>query len=851
MTTADLRFLGAATALLIVAVSCAPSDSPVAGGEDDPTFERIGEDSFLNTEPLATPADLVAPAGDDEPWHIVGSIFDPQNGRSQAAVWQSEDGRGWERNDLDSTQSGNSEEMRAVTRTDDGLLATGSAGLGEESDAVLWRSSGEPGAEWSQIAPAEMVSNHEVWGFDVAVGDGGIVVAGGERAWGDVRPRMWHSSNGEDWQVVDGGDDGPFQESGQESVTDVTAFGEGFVAVGWERIDGEQNGLAWYSPDGVSWERLDAPELGGDSRQALLSVAAVDGAVVAGGYAADETGQGQPVVWRSDDGQSWSEPSGPLPLEESRRSTASDMSVQSLQLAEPGDDAEEGDVTLMASGGTRARPHVWRSIDGGETWVALPSPRTATFPDGIDFTVAGRAGDSTIAVGSEPLVVNLDGEDWRPAAGDAFPDGGAKPVGTSVVLDGDTTLIGGYELTNWYDSKPQQHYEARVWRREGDGSFDTIEPEEEGEAEGEEAEGEGEADEDGESVLQEFSVGAIEAMTAYGGGYIAVGQENFSIARERSAGDPSPDGLLWRSDDGVTWRRFAWEIATVDPEQLAELFTGALDDYSVEEIVNAFGAAAISEPRSTQLPAGGPGTRSLQGVAPMGEDGFIAVGSAFTDNTISPIVARSTEEGVESEDAGLSGEGSQRFNDVCRAPGAIIAVGTTGSDGRYNAAVSYRDGEGWQEAVASDDSFDSPGSQQALACASSDDGFVVVGSDDSGGSLNAKIWTSDDGTEWQEVTAGILGGSGEQEATAVAAIPGGGWLVAGSDTASDDAGIALWHLRPDGSLERRDQGEPSLSSALPMSVHDIAITSDRVVIVGSDSNGLGFWETDTSDLDRG
>jgi hypothetical protein len=803
--------------------------------DHDPTFERVAEDSFLYTDPLATPADLLPPAAEGQPWHIVGSVVDPANSRTQAAVWQSEDGRTWERNDLDAAESGASEEINAVTRTEDGLLATGSAGVGDEANAVLWRSSGEPEAEWTQTAPPEMTSDHEVWGFDVATGAGGTLVAGGERAWGDIRPRLWHSTNGEDWQVVDGGDDGPFQQSGEESISAISAFGDGFVAVGWERVDGEQNGLAWYSPDGVSWEAVDAAELGGDGRQALLSVAAADGVVVAGGYSADESGQGQPLVWRSEDGQTWSEASATLPMEDSRRSTAHDMSVRSLQVATPAADAGEDEpTTLMASGGAKARPNVWRSNDGGRTWVALPAPRTATFPDGVDLVSAGRIGDSTVAIGSEPLVVSLDDDDWRTAGGDAFPDGGAKPAGMSVVVDGDVTLIGGYQLTNWHDSKPQQHYEARVWRREGDGAFELIEPADEEEAEG---------------SLQEFSAGAIEAMTAYGGGYIAVGRENFSIARQRSAGDPSPDGLLWRSDDGVTWRRYAFGVETIDPNAMAEVFEGALDDSSVEDIVAAYGQALLTEPRSTQPPAGGAGTRSLRGVAPMGDEGFITVGSAFNEGQISAIVATASGDGIEGEEAQLSGAGTQRFNDVCRAPGAIIAAGTTGSDGHFDAAVRYRDGEGWHEAVAADDAFSSSGSQQALACASSDEGFIVVGSDDSGGDRNAKVWTSEDGLEWEEVPAGILGGSGDQEATTVAAVPDGGWLIAGTDTAGTDAGIALWRLKPDGELERRDLGETSLSGPLPMTAEDIAVTSERVVIVGADVDGLGLWESATSDLD--
>jgi hypothetical protein len=176
-------------------------------------------------------------------------------------------------------------------------------------------------------------------------------------------------------------------------------------------------------------------------------------------------------------------------------------------------------------------------------------------------------------------------------------------------------------------------------------------------------------------------------------------------------------------------------------------------------------------------------------------------------------------------------------------------VGTASDGGSLDTAISYRDG-GWAAAEATDGSFTSVGSQQAMACAASDEGFIAVGSDDSGGDRNARVWISDDGMSWEEVSSGLFGGSGDQEATAVAPIPGGGWLVAGTDSAGDEAGIALWHLQSDGSVTRRDVGEPALTSALPMSVSDLVIGERRTILVGTDVDGLGIWETATEDLHR-
>lgn len=836
----------------LLAAGCAPAKEDAAGAGGSPTFEKVSLEAFRYPEPVANVSDLVPPTSEEAPWRIVGSLLDPGTGRTQGVVWTSEDARSWESAKIEPATRGVSEQLRAAAPFGDGLLAAGSVGQGEEADAVLWRSS--DGDRWTQVAPPEMGGRHEQWAFDMAVGDRGAVVVGGERAWGEVRPRVWHSADGEQWQAVDGGSEGPFSQSGQESISAVTAYGEGFVAVGWERSGGEQNGLAWYSPDGVSWEAVDASSLGGDGRQALLSVTATDDVVVAGGYTVNSNGQGRPTVWRSSDGREWGSASDPLPLNESRLSTASDLAVRSLSVH---------DGNLLATGGARPRPHVWRSTDGGRTWSALAQLSPSRFPDGVDLVTAATDGTETVAVGAEPMALRLNDDSWSNTTGEAFPNGGSKPVATTVLIDGDLTLVGGYHLEAPQDNEPQR-YQAHVWRREGSGDFTGIGPA----AEGEEAEGsEGDQDQGGEEAesaegeagpddlsdaarVQGFYAGAIESIAAFQDGYIAVGTEDFSVADERSLDDPSPDGMLWVSKDGKQWQRYAAGPAGVDLEEHAKRMEALLDHHSPEQIAAAFVQARARDPWVTFAPAGGDGTRSLRGVTALG-DGFITVGSAFANDDIDPIVARSgpiEENQVSGENPKFAAEATQRFEDVCSFEDSTVAVGYSGSDGAYNTAIYHREPGKWQEAEATDGSFSSNGDQRAVSCAASEEGFIAVGYDDSSGSLNAKAWVSQNGIEWEEMQGGLLGGSGDQHATAVAAMPDGGWLIAGTDTAT--GGIALWRLLPNGQLSRRDLGEPALNGPAPMSVADLAITPDRTVIVGADVDGIGVWETKTSELDR-
>ena len=77
-------------------------------------------------------------------------------------------------------------------------------------------------------------------------------------------------------------------------------------------------------------------------------------------------------------------------------------------------------------------------------------------------------------------------------------------------------------------------------------------------------------------------------------------------------------------------------------------------------------------------------------------------------------------------------------------------------------------------------------------------------------------------------------------------MPGGGWLVGGTDASTDEGDVALWLLGPDGEVSRRDRGEPALSGPGRQSISDIAIAEDgRVTLVGDDHGRVGIWESET------
>lgn len=796
--------IAAALVVGLAATSCS-SGSEAGVEEAAPTFARAEGSSLAFDEPIATVSDLLGPADEDGHWTIIGSMFDPTTQASVATVWTSDNAREWERTAVSAASPGTGESMAAATSTDDGLVAVGRHGDGQDADAAVWH---EDDGDWRMSRPDAMGGDHEQWAFAVAHGEAGTLVAGGENVWGEIRPRLWLSTDGESWTTVDGGPGGPLDATGEESIRDVAAFGSGFVAVGSRTVDNDQDGIVWFSPDGEEWEEMDVPTMGGDGRQEARSVVGIGGELVAGGFVEGSGGQGHPAVWRSRDGRTWGATRTDLPMTD-QRNAASDLVVRSLSVGEGG--------SLVAAGGNDWRPRVWRSTDAGRTWEELPDPvHGEMFQDGVALRDAVSAQGVTVALGSEPSVLLLAGARWEDATGDEFPKGGTQPFTTSVTDGPEGVVAAGGQYTAG-SGDARERYVGQVWHG-SDGSWEAVESE-------------------------MLNAGHIMDLTAFEGGYAAVGFEDFGLAQGREiVSDPEPDGLVWISENGSDWARIGVADARIDEEYLQ-----FLEDPSPEQAEIIVGIELEAPPHSI-APAGGAGTRSLSAVAPL-EAGFIAVGSVYESGDADPIIITSPDGlGFSGETPAHGGDGIQRYSDVCVSPGgAALAVGISGTNSNYDVAVAKRSNDGtW--AKSTHGSFDGPGNQQANACAASDEGYVVVGSDDRSGSIDARIWVSEDGSEWSEVTSGLLGGLGDQWASAVTAVPGGGWLVAGTDASSGTGDIALWLVGPDGEVERRDRGEPALGGPGEQSVSTVAIDDDgRVFLAGNDYGRVGLWQSDSLD----
>ena len=105
--------------------------------------------------------------------------------------------------------------------------------------------------------------------------------------------------------------------------------------------------------------------------------------------------------------------------------------------------------------------------------------------------------------------------------------------------------------------------------------------------------------------------------------------------------------------------------------------------------------------------------------------------------------------------------------------GAVFAISAcTGGD-----AATLPTTSGWVRVADNEATLAGQGSQQMLDIAVGGPGLVAVGRDETGGDVDAAVWTSRDGLTWSRVAHDeeVFGGPGQQQMRSVTA-GGPGWL---------------------------------------------------------------------------
>jgi len=219
-------------------------------------------------------------------------------------AWTSSDGASWQLHDVSILGGTAAERMTAVTATDFGYLAGGSAGPELfERHARFWTSG--DGVTWDPVADDQATfADAEVTAI-TTLGNGFVAVGVLGPAQHHTGGVAWTSPDGQRWTRID---DPAFDDAVVSSVI-VSPFG-GVLAVG-SNIE-KKAALAWTSADGQHWQRITAGDYGDKRNLWMTDVAAVRDRVVGVGTA-QATQRASATAWVSTDGVHW-EQAHPSPI---------------------------------------------------------------------------------------------------------------------------------------------------------------------------------------------------------------------------------------------------------------------------------------------------------------------------------------------------------------------------------------------------------------------------------------------------------------------------------------------------------------------------------------------------------
>jgi hypothetical protein len=273
------------------------------------------------------------------------------------------------------------------------------------------------------------------------------LVAGGQGAWVALGPgSIWTSPDGRTWTLASTAGL-PLRPGDQINVLKRTAAG--FIAAGANvpgGIAAQASPVVFLSANGVSWQRLDARQLGlaaGGGRVLSIRYAAAYGnrILIAGDVALPATGRaGRAATVRTS--AAWVSTNG---------GTTWALAVRP-GVAPPGPGAQPQISGLAVTGGgfillrpaaegRRPAAEVYRSPDG----TAWTFEATLSTPAGFEAGFASGGPDGTVVAGQAGRVlvafVSADGASWRPTP--VFSTAAAEAVSGVTMAAGGTVVVAG------------------------------------------------------------------------------------------------------------------------------------------------------------------------------------------------------------------------------------------------------------------------------------------------------------------------------------------------------------------------------------------------------------------------
>ncbi|MEU6413715.1 hypothetical protein [Microbispora sp. NPDC046933] len=680
----------------------------------------------------------------------------------------------------------------------------------------LFLVSADGGAHWRMGRVADAP------GYESAPGAVGRVAGGGGRwlavgtdAPGSAGPAargMWVSSDGRSWTAVDPARLTAFWS--QDRITDVARTETGFLAVGATTLrDGTAGAVAWVSPDGVGWTRVDTDQIGTpDKVRAMRAVAARGDRVVAladPGSGDQGSGDSVSVVLRSDDGgRTWLRTAAAL----------TDVRPEPGALAATG----KGFVlvpTRQKSDGGEVR--VYCSPDGaGWTQCGTIGPLGAegTGVRGLAASAAGVAAVAESAWERYAVYTSQDGRKWTRSAdlggipgtlrGLAITDAGVLVAGGDKRGPGDVENLpvlitaGKGEAARNVPLKEIAGLN-RLARDTADvaaagGTFVAV-----GAANGDAAiwtsgnNGANWKDAAFPDLLGGPGRQALSGVAHGPRGWLAVGSTTTDPAVTRPLLVTSADGKSWRPGPAMEVPAGHFLLAPSVVAAGPKGYVLAGEDRSATGTLPALWFSPdlkrFSRSAPGSMPAGGAGVRLYDVTAT--PDGFMAVGGSGTADRETGVVW------VSSDGLNWNARGrvlppdttSAGLRHVVATEAGVVAVGTamTEDGPRPFSALSTDDGASWEYGTLPADAAAS-----VLDVTATGRGLVAVGSHRSsgaGGENDSAAWVSEDGVDWsrQTLTQDGLGGEGAQWLGAVA-VSGDRVVAIGRSAGYADDHLTIW-----------------------------------------------------------
>lgn len=667
---------------------------------------------------------VVAPGASGD-WLIAGTQFST-GGPPVATLWISPNATKWSKVALPTPTREGSATAAAATDWGSREVVVGSAGTGTRMRAAVWVSE-SPGQPFTPIpdnpvfdAPTTPAGSDQVGAEmgTVAAGALGLFAAGTVNG----RATVWYSTDGEQWQELTGADSVINLDPGAV-INDLLSTPNGVFAAGSSINADRLSAALWYSSDGIHWMtvRSAVSTFFGNGDHVITSLLDIGqtgnsepgapgptGLLAVGGVRLGSSWQ--PASWISPNGFSWSQTSESFPL-----NAEPPGSPGALAYA-----VAEADGTMFAVGGSPGRQRLWQS-DDGLAWSEIPLPAPAAGGTGWHLGLVAASGHTTVLADNIPgqpyVLVHQNGRWRQPSAQGTF--GSPLPTAVPTSLIGDNgTLVMSVDLSNPGQSLGSATNSVAVLTSSDGRSWQTAN-------------------------VDAFDHAMVKQLLAVPRGLLAVGSAPLPGTQGKEAVAWTGAFASLSADDGVTWPSEVISPATLGGPGASGAGGGGAGTSVNASLIGPLAATAAGRLGNSQYVVGQAGPEAVGWYSPDGN----------TWEAPQPLDS-SPQLGTE-QPLGTCGTGS-----------SAVVVGSVTSTGRGSLPAAWvsTDGSSWTAAVFQP--TPPSGSSTAVeGCLSTGSGFLAYGESTGSGEVERPLlWTSSDGTAWQQQSTSFTGLDGGQPA---------------------------------------------------------------------------------------